>query len=641
MNVLLGTAGHIDHGKSSLVRLLTGTDPDRLPEEKSRGVTIELGFAHLHLDRPGGKGEGFEVGVVDVPGHSDFVRNMVSGVAALDIVLFVVAADDGWMPQSEEHLQILDHLGRHNAVIALSKADLCEDIEFSKEMLREELTGTFLENSPIIPVSSTTRVGIDELKQTLAEQLVETTKNRSSVYRHRPRLGIDRVFSPKGIGTVVTGSLTGSSLEVGHLLTLEPSVDTSNLRKIQNHNSEVTTALPGMRVALNVPDFQRAEAGKKGIKRGQVLTQGGKASSRSALDVFFRRSDRVVPGQIQTGQPLKLPRQVAVHVGTAMVLGRLISHSHPALAPGESDFCQLRLKEPVSCYTGDRLIVRDASKLSTLGGALVLDASPATGGFHSEGRKEFLAERLEGIDSPITLILSALKADKVLDLNDPVPDSTFLTSEMTKTVEKLRKSKKLIGVGDAIVWPSYWQKCLDDAGKLVTEYHKANPAEPGLSLAQLSEVVPKSLSLDRVISELEKKGFVRSDQTLAAPGYSSHLPESLELFAEEIKATLAQTGRTPPTRSVLAPSSEHEEALRFLIRTGEVVSLEPKVMISSAVLKEMKKDLVERFRKTSEMTASEIKNILGTTRKVVMPFLELMDEQKVTQRNGDLRSLLE
>jgi len=260
MHIILGTAGHIDHGKSSLIKALTGTDPDRLPEEKKRGVTIELGFAHLTLND--GKND-HELGIIDVPGHADFVNNMVAGVGSLDIAIFIVAADDGWMPQSEEHLQILNYLGVENVIIALTKADLAEDIEFTMELVKEELIGTSLEDEVIIPVSSHTGTGLDELKQEIINRIKQLKQSPKNLI---PRLSVDRTFSPTGIGTVVTGTLTGGDLQKGDLIHSYPENLNSNIRGIQNHSSQVDSASHGMRTALNVSDLPLNERGKPGHK---------------------------------------------------------------------------------------------------------------------------------------------------------------------------------------------------------------------------------------------------------------------------------------------------------------------------------------------------------------------------------------
>jgi len=262
MHFIIGTAGHIDHGKSSLVRALTGIDPDRLPEEKKRGVTIELGFAHLSLAK-------HEIGIIDVPGHADFINNMVSGVSALNLAVFIVAADDAWMPQSEEHLHILHYLGIKNVIIALTKIDVCEDVEFTTELVRDELQGTLLEEAPIIPVSSITGEGIDQLKEEILEKAKTITFD---IKGHFPRLHVDRVFSPKGVGTVVTGTLMGASVNTGETMMCYPHMDTSSIRHIQAHKTNTETLPPGSRTGLNLPDLALDTPGKPGIKRGCSLT---------------------------------------------------------------------------------------------------------------------------------------------------------------------------------------------------------------------------------------------------------------------------------------------------------------------------------------------------------------------------------
>ncbi|MEN8737698.1 MAG: selenocysteine-specific translation elongation factor, partial [Akkermansiaceae bacterium] len=366
---IIGTAGHIDHGKSTLVQTLTGTNPDRLPEEKERGVTIELGFAHFAIPTPAGN-DTFELGVVDVPGHADFINNMVAGVGAIDLAIFIVAADDSWMPQSEEHLQILSYLGIKNFVVALTKADLCEDIEFVQEMLADDLKGTALENAPIIPVSAPTGLGIDELKETIRDVLWKAEQPRDF---GQPRLAVDRAFSPKGVGTVVTGTLTGGTIATGDKLTTYPSGLSTNVRSIQSHSSGLGEAKPGMRTALNLPDLPLSAKGKKGISRGHLLVGGTPAPASMEIDVIITRAARPIPGQKGTQRPIKNSSKVYVHHGSGRSQARLL-HSEEGrhIQPGETAIAQLRFEHPVHTLIGEHLVLRELSGEATLGGAVVL-----------------------------------------------------------------------------------------------------------------------------------------------------------------------------------------------------------------------------------------------------------------------------
>jgi len=368
MHIILGTAGHIDHGKSSLIKALTGTDPDRLPEEKKRGVTIELG---------------------------------------------IVAADDGWMPQSEEHLQILNYLGVENVIIALTKADLAEDIEFTMELVKEELIGTSLEDEVIIPVSSHTGTGLDELKQEIINRIKQLKQSPKNLI---PRLSVDRTFSPTGIGTVVTGTLTGGDLQKGDLIHSYPENLNSNIRGIQNHSSQVDSASHGMRTALNVSDLPLNERGKPGVQRGSVITTSTELTPTSTLDIALSRQDRSITGQSATQRPLKHTETVILHHGTSRTRARVIIHSQTQLAPGEKCFAQLRLETPITACIGDRFVIRDGAQQGTLGGGIILDAFAEPRQFRSEARLQFLNDRNDAIENLRQIILTELTKKPILTL---------------------------------------------------------------------------------------------------------------------------------------------------------------------------------------------------------------------------------
>jgi len=441
MHFVLGTAGHIDHGKSSLVQCLTGSDPDRLPEEKARGVTIELGFAHLSLKntRPQASTpspDSYEIGIVDVPGHSDFVNNMVAGVGALDLALFIIAADDGWMPQSEEHLHILTYLGISRVIIALTKADLCDDVPFSIEVLRDELQDTPLANAPIIPVSSITGEGIEDLKNALLDQL-STCPPRSD--SGKPRIAIDRIFSPKGTGTVITGTLVGGSINIGDSLTLQPAGLTTKVRYIQNHNQSLNHACPGMRTALNLPDLPIAAPGKPGAHRGNTLTSPTCGTPTRTLDIHLRRLARPIPGT--KPRPLRHLETVVLHHGSTRCHARVILHNQSHINPGENCLAQLRLDSPVFLLTGDRIVLRDGSQQSTLAGGTVLDAQPSRQGFRSEKRAAFLQPRADHPDDPSTHLTTLLARDGLADAQHPLPNNPFSEDAIRTCIDALLENK--------------------------------------------------------------------------------------------------------------------------------------------------------------------------------------------------------
>src|SRR5438309_7333927 len=331
---ILATAGHVDHGKSALVKALTGTDPDRLPEEKARKITIELGFTQLILD--GLNDQRLHIGIVDVPGHEDFVRNMIAGVGSIDLALFVVAADDGWMPQSEEHLQILNYLGVQRAVIVLTKSDLGR-IDDVTNQIRERLTGTSFADSPIVPTSIRTGTGIEKLTNMLAGQLAKTEPQRDI---RKPRLFIDRVFTLRGIGTVVTGTLTGGSLRRGQQIVVYPSNLETRIRSIQSHGQELEGAQPGMRTAVNLQDVSVDQ-----IKRGDVITIRDLGAPGSRLVVILERSARL-PREDRAARPLKNGSSIYFHHGTSRVAARITDLETGRLEPGEKTIAQIKLAAP-------------------------------------------------------------------------------------------------------------------------------------------------------------------------------------------------------------------------------------------------------------------------------------------------------
>src|SRR5262249_26637793 len=349
-NFILATAGHVDHGKSALVKALTGTDPDRLPEEKKRQITIDLGFAELSLVGP--QQQRIHVGIVDVPGHEDFVRNMIAGVGSIDLGLLVVAADDGWMQQTEEHLQILTYLGVRRAVVALTKSDL-GGVEILTPQIRDRLGDTGFANAQIIATSVRDDEGIETLKNAIAGELATMPPPRNY---GKPRLFIDRVFTLRGIGTVVTGTLTGGQLRRGQKIIVEPGNLEGRIRSIQNHGRELEVAHPGMRTAVNLPDFSVDQ-----ISRGNVVTIAEFAPATSTLVALLETSPRFSrenPGV----RPLKSGSSVFLHHGTLRVAAKIRLLENRLLQPGEKEIAELRLAAPIFAFAGDRFVIRDPSE---------------------------------------------------------------------------------------------------------------------------------------------------------------------------------------------------------------------------------------------------------------------------------------
>jgi len=639
MHCILGTAGHIDHGKSSLIKALTGTDPDRLPEEKKRGVTIELGFAHLSMSE---KGNDYEVGIIDVPGHADFINNMVAGVGSLDIAIFIVAADDGWMPQSEEHLHILNYLGVENVIIALTKADLAEDIEFTEELIRDELIGTSLEEATIIPVSSITRQGIDALK---AEILLRMKQLKQSSKHLIPRLSVDRTFSPTGIGTVITGTLNGGCLAKGDNIICLPEHINSNIRGIQNHSSKIDNAHHGMRTALNVPDLPLHERGKNGVQRGSVITLPNHLTETSTLDISLTRQERSIRGQSATKRALKHTETVILHHGTSRTRARVILHSQSQLDLGASCFAQLRLESPITACTGDRFVIRDGAQQGTLGGGMILDANAEPRQFRNESRLNFLQQRSESIDNVRQLILTELQKSPILSSKNPIENSPFTRSHTDVQVAKLIKEKKITQRGEHIIDPAGWERSIVSAEILITSYHVSFPDTPTMPIEEWrNQLVEHGIhpSLTEPIEKhLTSNGFNKIKDGIASANHSLELPENLIPVADKILSSLKKSAFQPPPRIELAPTPETQQALTFLIRSGKVIELDPKALLEASQYLVAKDAIISFLKKVQKATASEIRQEIGTTRKVLMPLLEKLDAEAITIRQDDYRSLNE
>lgn len=637
---ILGTAGHIDHGKSSLVRALTGTDPDRLPEEQRRGVTIELGFAHLTLPdsaRPEGV---LELGIVDVPGHADFVNNMVAGVGGMDVALFVVAADDGWMPQSEEHLHILTFLGVERAVVALTKSDLAEDLEFSLEFVRDELKGTILEDAAIVPVSSTTGDGIDVLREALCAQLASAPP---VVDFGKPALPVDRAFSVKGIGTVVTGTLSGGALKVGDQLLLQPSGLTTHVRAIQNHSAAVELAGPGMRTALSVPDLQVATRERPGVRRGTLLTAPTAAPPHDTINIEVRRLEREIPGQLGTRRDLPSGRRVRVHHGSGVIGARMFLLEKKSVSPGGRALAQLRLDEEHAMMVGDRLVIRDWSGEATVGGGVILDAAASRKKIASAEQIRFLNRRAAAIGDLSELLGSAVERDRLVDLAGLKSRLRFSDEQVNEAVGAQQAAGKIGKISSFLCDRTWWDGLLERAHNLVGAYHKKHADLPGLPLEDLRHGIAPSLPdpgiFDVLIENLEKRGVSQCGTILAEDCFTPALEDEVRMAADNIEKALSVNPMNPPGRAELSPCTNSRRALSFLVRSGAAIELAEKVIILAEQHERACEIVLSFLKEHGRATASDLRQHLGTSRRVIMPLLERMDSEGKTKRDGDYRTL--
>jgi len=615
---ILATAGHIDHGKSALVRALSGSDPDRLPEEKKRGITIDLGFAHLDLNSPDGTST-YSVGIVDVPGHEDFVKNMVAGVGSVDCALLVVAADDGWMPQTEEHFQILNYLGVRHGVVALTKADLAEaDVELAIEDVRDHIAGTSLESAAIVPVSSLTGEGIEELKSELAAALAQTPPPRDV---GKPRLAVDRVFTLQGIGTVVTGTLSGGTLQKGQTVALQPGARKARIRSLQSHSREIDTAPPGARTAVSLTDAARED-----VARGDTLTLNRLGDTADTIDVLLSRSTN------SPRRPIKNNARIRVHHGSGNEPARVVLMDGKELLPGGEVFAQFRFEQPVFVLAGDRLVLRDWSETTTLAGALVIDPNSRRRGFRAPRQRELLEDCAKHA-SAAQWAAAFLRRDGAVKREELLQQSQFGTDELVAAldVEEVRLN------GEWAADVTCWAAARKAAEKRVDAEHKAHPEKPGVSLDTLRAVVKELLpegAGELLLEEMAADGFRRTGTIMARESHKLTLPPTMEQAAAKVRAALQAKPMEPPARKELGEAA----ALQFLIDTGEAIEISPELAMDAAAfenaLVKVKGSLANGGKKASELRAA-----LDTNRRVIIPLLEKLDRDGVTVRQGDLRVL--
>lgn len=629
LHFIIATAGHVDHGKSALVKALTGTDPDRLPEEKSRGITIDLGFAHLELPSPRSDHPSFRLGIVDVPGHEDFVKNMVAGVGSIDLALLVVAADDGWMPQTEEHLQILTYLGVRHAVVALTKIDLTPDVDGAVAAIREKLQNTPFADAPIVPTSVVSGRGIDRLKAALATVL-ENTPPPANI--GKPRLPVDRVFKLQGIGTVITGTLTGGTLRRGQTVAIQPSGKKARIRSIQSHNRDVEASGPGMRTALNLPDLNAVED----IHRGDTLT----------LDAFGGAS-RIADAQLEisprANRPLKDDSRVRVHHGSCNVAAKVVFYQGKDLTAGEHALGQLRFESSSFVFAGDRFIVRDWAEQSTLAGGVILDPDASRELFCENARLQFLSERAQSPEDAVHFVASQVRHDGGGRGSKLLVKSRFSAEAISNAVSRLAAEGKIVRSGDFVFDSVKWQALHARASGAIDGHHRKYPEQMGLSLNDLRTILRPELPVaelfDAFLENLCALDFVRVGAVIRRATHRPALSAQLQAAGAKVRSILAAKPFDPPSRKELAPDPISQQTLRFLIASGEAVEINAELVMDAESVRRATELIRQFIRENGPSTVSELRQVLGSSRRVIVPLLERLDRDSVTLRREDRRVL--
>jgi selenocysteine-specific elongation factor len=626
---VIATAGHVDHGKSALVEALTGTHPDRLKEEREREMTIDLGFGYFTLP------DGTRVGIVDVPGHRDFIDNMLSGVGGVDAALLVIAADEGPMPQTAEHLAILDLLGIGAGVVALTKIDLIRDpqwLDMVRKDIADLLSPAALRGAEIIPVSARTGAGVPELKQALMN-LLRKCPPRPDL--GRPRLPIDRVFSLPGFGTIVTGTLIDGSLRTGEDVEIHPSGKSARIRGLQSHGEKIETAGPGSRVAANLTGVEPSE-----IRRGQVVVRPGTYSGTKLLDLRVRMLADVESGLRHNGS-------VKLYLGAAEAMARIRVLGSDAIAPGTTGWAQLALAGEIVAARGDRVILRRPSPGATIGGGAVLDAHP------EKMHRRFdpaVAARLEALakGDPEEWILQAIPDSPGATLADAVRSAGLQPETAGSAVARLLDRGDLILLsGDPAVPEnarvcsrSAWERWKRDAAELLALYHGENPlrgAMPREELRSRLKIHPKALA--PMLARAESEGVLEETaRGVKLPGHVPKMYPEQSRAAESLRAWFGRDPFNPPSVKDCV-SSIGKVVFDALVENGTLMQLSDDVVFLQSTYEEMADRIRRELAARGKLTVAETRDLFGSSRKYMLALLGYLDAQGITRRDGDYRML--
>jgi selenocysteine-specific elongation factor len=635
---VLGTAGHVDHGKSSLVRALTGIDPDRLKEEKARGMTIDLGFAWIDLPRADAAVE--SVGIVDVPGHIDFIKNMLAGVGGIDAAILVIAADEGVMPQTREHLAILDLLAVPAAAVALTKTDLIDDPEWLDLVMldvAELLAGTHLAGAPIVPVSAVTGAGLDELQRTLAALLAGLPARRD---RGRPRLPIDRIFTLSGFGTVVTGTLLDGEFAVGDVVEILPARHAARIRTLQTHRRQVATGRPGSRLAINLTGVSTDD-----LRRGDVVAHPGTLAPTLLLDARFRVL-------ADAPRPLKHNQRVDLFVGAAEIPAVARVLGAETILPGEEGWLQLRLTRPAVVAAGDRFILRQPSPSLTLGGGVVLSPAP------QRRWRRFDAQVLARLGmlahgQPDEVLLHALDRLRLTTPRQLIAGADLDAATAATALADLRRQHALveIGAGDdaRLMSLNTWRQIVEALPARVADYHRQFVLRRGLPRSEARTRLQLLLpgvdlpvrTFNSVLDELVRREHLRADDTSVwLPDFTPTPTPAQQARIDRLLAAFATAPYAPPIQQdALQLLGGDAELLEFLVNQGMLVRLGGDVLLRRADFETMVAGITAHLRTHGAVTLAEVRDRFQTSRKYAQAVLEAMDAQRITRREGDARVL--
>lgn len=629
-NIVVGTAGHIDHGKTALIKSLTGIDCDRLKEEKERGITIDLGFANLDL------GDEINLGIVDVPGHERFVKNMLAGVAGIDLVILVIAADESIMPQTKEHLSICQLLGVKDGIVAITKSDLVDEewLEMVKDEIKTFIKGTFLENKPVICVSSKTMKGLEGLKKELKNSAIRIEAKKTDAPF---RIPIDRVFTIKGFGTVITGTLTSGKVSIDEKVEIYPKGIQTKVRGIHVHNIPVNEASAGQRTAINLQSIEKVS-----IERGDVLSIPERLISTNKLDVYLQYL-------LDAPKPLKNMARVRFHIGTNEVMARVVIIDKNELKPGDRGFCQLRLEKPLVALPQDRFVIRSYSPITTIGGGEVFDSLPPK---HKRLTPEAINhfEILKRGDyTEITNELLLLAGIKGYRFSELLPRSPLSREALKSVIGELKSKNKIVPVdieSNWIIHRQHFEDIMTKILEIIKGYHQQYPLKAGMPKEELRTKIPglEDKLFASIIESLEKAAKVSAEKDIVR--LTTHRialgQEHRELMEKIDKFILDAGFQTHDLEEILQAFSDEKKTrdiLQLLINEGKLVKLKDNLVFHKQTLQNAEELLRQYFRDKKEISVGEFRELTGVSRKYLIPLLEYFDSRKITIRIGDKRIL--
>ncbi len=632
-NIIVGTAGHIDHGKTTLIKALTGKETDRWEEEKKRGITIDLGFAYFDLPNKN------RIGIIDVPGHEKFIKNMLAGVIGMDLVLLVIAADEGIMPQTEEHINILNLLGIKNGIVVLTKCDLVDSdwLELVKEDIKDELKDTFLSNSPMIEVSSVTRQGIDNLIELIQSMTSDTVEERD--INTIPRLPIDRAFTISGFGTVITGTLISGHIKKGDELEIYPINKICKVRNIQVHNADADTCYAGQRAAINLSNIKKSE-----LYRGCVIAPINSMKNTMMLDVkinLLKSSKRIVENR----------SRLHLYTGTSEILCRIVLLDKEQLTPGESCYAQLRLEEEVAVRRGDKFIVRFYSPMETVGGGEIIEPVPLKKTRADDKLIEDLMVKEQG--SHTDVIENIIKENSAIipSINELAKITAMSIEEINNNVIELEKENKITVFklkNDMYIWHKSYEKDIESKiVKYIEEFHKKNPYKNGIKKSEIKSKFFSKIKqnvFDEIINNMiSNNQLSQSSDFLSIVGFTIKIDDKYNIIKGKIEKLIASSEYNFVKLSQILEldndKMSSEDILTTMMEAGEVIKVADDTFSSSSIINTAKSLLVEYLQKNNKISAAEYRDLLNTNRKSAITLLEYFDNCKITKRSENDRVL--